>query len=71
MLGSNLLFSGASYDPHANVAELMFGEAALAGRHVTNTITDINDVSIVTDENGTDRSMRVANQRGQTLLILS
>lgn len=68
--GTNVPFIGAVYEPHDNVAELIFGEASIIGKHFTNMIANVSDISIVTDENGIDQSIRVANRQGQTLLIL-
>ncbi|MEO7996097.1 MAG: universal stress protein [Gemmatimonadaceae bacterium] len=71
LAGTNLPFVGAVYEPHGNVAELMFGETVLVGRHRTSSVSDVSDISIATDENGEDRSLRIVNPRGQTLLIFS
>lgn len=69
--GTNVPFVGAVYEPHDNIAELMFGDAAIVSRHFTNTIAEVSDLSIVTDENGDDRSLCIANRHGQTLLLMS
>lgn len=69
--GANVPFVGAVYEPHGNIAELIFGEAGIVGRHFTSSVAGVSDISIVTDETGHDLSIRIANQGGQTLLILS
>ena len=69
--GTNLPLIGAVYEQHGNVAEFMFGETTLAGRHLTNTVADVSNIAIVTNENGVDCSLRIANRQGQTLLIMS
>lgn len=69
--GTNVPFVGAVYEPHNNTAELIFGETTIVGRHFTSMITNVSDISIATDENGNDQSLRIANTQGQTLLLLS
>lgn len=70
VLGEGLPLVGAASDRHAEEVELMFGAAALAGRHITHRITRVTAVDLVADAAGHDQVLRVVHDGGDTLVAL-
>ena len=59
---------GVSYDHHDRRVEIMVGDATDRVRHLTRTITHVDDVGFYATPTGGERALRVASGRGQTLL---
>lgn len=59
---------GAAYDVHDQRAELMFGDAATRGRHLSRGIADVSSIDVLRDDRGRDLAIRLAHGTGQTLL---
>lgn len=66
--GSALPLIGASYDRHGNEVQLMFGMRGLASRYLTHVVPDVTDVDILCDHVGRERTLRVSNDVGSTLI---
>lgn len=64
-------FLGATFDSHDRRVELMFGENATGGRHLTRSITGVTEIDVLRNERGRDLAMRIAHDAGQTLLTFS
>jgi nucleotide-binding universal stress UspA family protein len=62
---------GATYDSHDGRVELMFGELGDAGRHLTRSISDVDEIDTLTNERGQDIALRIAHGAGQTLLTFA
>jgi nucleotide-binding universal stress UspA family protein len=62
---------GATYDPHDERVELMFGELGDVGRHLTRSIGDVDEIDTLTNESGQDIALRIAHGAGQTLLTFA
>jgi nucleotide-binding universal stress UspA family protein len=62
---------GATYDPHDERVELMFGELGDVGRHLTRSIGDVDEIGTLTNESGQDIALRIAHGAGQTLLTFA
>jgi hypothetical protein len=62
---------GATYDPHDERVELMFGELGDVGRHLTRSIGDVDEIDTLTNERGQDIALRIAHGAGQTLLTFA
>lgn len=69
--GTSIPFIAANYDDNANVAELMFGERTLVGRHFSNTIPGVTSIDVEVDESGADESLKVANSNGRTVITFA
>lgn len=65
-----LPFMGASYDPRDGRVQIMLGDGASPGRHLTRTIAAVKALQVLRDRKGRDLVLRVAHGRGQTLLTL-
>ncbi len=59
---------GATYDPHDERVELMFGELGDVGRHLTRSIGDVDEIDTLTNDRGRDVALRISHGAGQTLL---
>jgi nucleotide-binding universal stress UspA family protein len=70
VLGEGLPLVGAACDRRAEEVELMFGAAALAGRHITHRIARVTEIDLTTDGDGRDQVLRVVHDGGQTLVAL-
>ncbi|MBL0170317.1 MAG: universal stress protein [Gemmatimonadaceae bacterium] len=70
VLGHALTFVGATYDPHARVASLMFGASQLAGAHLTHSVTGVSEIDLSIDGAGHDRVLRLVHGTGYTLVAL-
>ncbi|MBU6367436.1 MAG: universal stress protein, partial [Gemmatimonadetes bacterium] len=70
VLGEGLPLVGATSDRRAEEVDLMFGAAALAGRHITHRITRVTAVDLVADAAGHDQVLRVVHDGGDTLVAL-
>jgi hypothetical protein len=62
---------GVSYDPHDECVQLMLGDLASYGRHLTRSITGADAIDVMTDEQGRDIALRIAHGAGQTLLTFT
>lgn len=69
--GSALPLIGASYDRHGNEVQLMFGMRGLASRYLTHVIPDVTSVDILCDQVGRERTLRVSNDGGSTLITFT
>ncbi len=59
---------GAAYDPHDECVELMFGDPATGGRHLTHAISGVTSIVVLRDEKQRDLAVRIAHGAGLTLL---
>jgi nucleotide-binding universal stress UspA family protein len=62
---------GATFDPHDQRLELMFGELGDVGRHLTRGIGNVDEIDRLTNEQGEDIALRVVHGTGQTLLTFA
>jgi len=62
---------GATYDPHDERVELMFGEGRGGSRHLTRGIADVTGIDVLSDDQGRDLAIRIAHGAGQTLLTFA
>ena len=69
-LGHALTLVGATFDPHARVASLMFGASQLAGTHLTHSIEHVAEIDLSSDQEGHDRVLRLVHGAGYTLVAL-
>lgn len=63
---SGYALQGAAYDHHDRAISLMLGDGRTT--HMTRTITGIASIALHADSVGHDAALRIANDRGQTLL---
>lgn len=61
-------FRGAAYDPNARQLEIMLGDEAEPGRHVTHGITDVQSLEIVAEDDRRDRALLVDGVHGTAVL---
>ena len=71
VLGHDLPLVGATFDQHRSEVALMFGTSTLKGMHLTHTIGDVSEVDVRSDMRTGDQVMRIAHERGQTLVIMT
>lgn len=62
---------GATYDPHDERVDLMFGELGDVNRHLTRGIGGISGIDVLRDDMGRDLALRIAHGAGQTLLTFA
>jgi nucleotide-binding universal stress UspA family protein len=62
---------GISYDRHDECVEVMLGDLASFGRHLTRSIYGVESIDVMTDEHGRDIALRIAHGAGQTLLTFT
>jgi nucleotide-binding universal stress UspA family protein len=62
---------GISYDPHDGCVQMMLGDLASYGRHLTRSIAEPDEIDVMTDEQGRDIALRIAHGAGQTLLTFT
>lgn len=62
---------GATFDPHDQRLELMFGAVGDVGHHLTRSIGNIGEIDTLTNEGGQDIALRVVHGKGQTLLTFA
>ena len=62
---------GTTYDQRAERVELMLGDAAAQGRHLTRSIGNVSSVDVLTDGEGNDVALRVQHGTSQTLLTFA
>ena len=62
---------GTTYDTRSASVELMLGDAAAGGRHLTRRIGGVSAVDVLTDGAGTDVALRVQHGTSQTLLTFA
>lgn len=62
---------GATFDPHDERLELMFGELGDVGHHLTRSIGNVDEIDTLTNEKGRDIALRVVHGAGQTLLTFA
>jgi hypothetical protein len=62
---------GATYDPHDQRVNLMFGEVGSRVPHLTRGIAGASSVDILQDERGRDLAIRIEHGVGQTLLTFT
>ena len=65
---SGFALLGVTYDPHDERIDIMFGDAAAKTRHLTRSITRVDEISIAAPDGGPERALRILSGRGQTLL---
>jgi nucleotide-binding universal stress UspA family protein len=61
---------GAAFDHHDQRVEIMLGDFAPGGRHLTRGIGDVRQLEVLRDTQGRDRVLRIGHGNGQTLLTL-
>lgn len=69
--GNALPLIGASYDRHGNEVQLMFGMRGLASRYLTHVVPDVTGVDILCDQVARERTLRVSNDGGSTLVTFT
>jgi nucleotide-binding universal stress UspA family protein len=62
---------GATFDPHDERLDLMFGAVGDVGHHLTRSIGHIGEIDTLTNESGRDIALRVVHGNGQTLLTFA
>jgi hypothetical protein len=62
---------GATYDPHDERVELMFGEGLRGSPHLTRGIAGVTAIDVLSDDQGRDMAIRIAHGAGQTLLTFA
>jgi len=62
---------GTTYDERAAQVNLMLGDAAAGGRHLTRGIGNVSAVDVLTDGEGHDVALRVQHGSSQTLLTFA
>ncbi|MGH7618656.1 MAG: universal stress protein [Gemmatimonadaceae bacterium] len=62
---------GATFDPHDQRVELMFGTPSNVTHHLTRSIGDVKAIDVLRDDRGRDLAIRIAHGNGQTLLTLA
>ncbi|MEP6492140.1 MAG: universal stress protein [bacterium] len=62
---------GATFDPHDERVELMFGELGEGNSHLTRAIGAVTSIDILRSETGRDMAIRIAHGSGQTLLTFA
>ncbi len=63
-------FLGVTWDHHDERVEIMLGDFAGVGRHLTRGISGVTGIDLLKDEKGRDWILRVAHAPGQTILSL-
>lgn len=71
VLGHDMPLAGATFDHHRKEVALMFGTSTLKGLHLTHTIAGVTEVDVRGVAGGDDQVLRVAHERGQTLVSMS
>lgn len=69
--GNALPFVGAAFDPHGTEVQLMLGATGLAGRYLSHVVPDVFALDVLDDAEGRDRVLRVASERGSTVLMFN
>jgi hypothetical protein len=64
-------FLGVSYDKYDECVQVMLGDLASFGRHLTRSMCGVDSIDILTDEHGRDIALRIAHGAGQTLLTFT
>jgi nucleotide-binding universal stress UspA family protein len=62
---------GATFDPHDERLELMFGELGDVGHHLTRSIGNVAEIDTLTNERGQDIALRIVHGTGQTLMTFA
>ena len=62
---------GTNYDSRSASVELLLGDGAAGGRHLTRRIGSVTAVDVLTDGAGTDVALRVQHGTSQTLLTFA
>jgi nucleotide-binding universal stress UspA family protein len=62
---------GATFDPHDQRLELMFGQLGDVGHHLTRSIGHVGEIDTLTNESGQDIALRIVHGTGQTLLTFA
>jgi nucleotide-binding universal stress UspA family protein len=70
ILGHGLPLVGATYDAHDRAVTLMFGAAGLTGQHLSHRVPCVSAISVTTDTSSREQILRIANDGGQTLVLL-
>jgi nucleotide-binding universal stress UspA family protein len=71
VLGHDMPLAGATFDQHRKEIALMFGTSTLRGLHLTHTIAGVTEVDVRGVAGGDDQVLRVAHERGQTLVSMT
>jgi nucleotide-binding universal stress UspA family protein len=61
---------GVAYDHHDRRVEIMLGDFAGVGRHLTRSITDVHRIDVLRNAQNRDWILRIAHGDGQTVLAL-
>jgi nucleotide-binding universal stress UspA family protein len=70
VLGASLTLVGATFDPGARAASLMFGASQYAGQHLTHNIAQVSEVHLSSDREHHDRAIRFVHRGGSTTVAL-
>jgi nucleotide-binding universal stress UspA family protein len=62
---------GATFDPHDQRVELMFGDLGDVNRHLSRGIGGVSSIDVLRDDRGRDIALRIAHGVGQTLLTFA
>ena len=62
---------GATFDPHDQRVELMFGQLGDVNRRLSRGIGGVNSIDVLRDDRGRDIALRIAHGVGQTLLTFA
>ncbi|HTE47634.1 MAG TPA: universal stress protein, partial [Gemmatimonadaceae bacterium] len=62
---------GATFDPHDERVELMFGVLGGGNNHLTRGIGGVTGIDVLRNESGRDMAIRIAHGAGQTLLTFA
>jgi len=62
---------GVTYDPHDRRVEIMLGQAKLPRHHLMRSISNVESVSVATQETGEPEVLEIRHGRGHTLLMVA
>jgi nucleotide-binding universal stress UspA family protein len=62
-------FAGADWDHNDKLVEIMVGDAAKTGRHLTHSVSGVTSIVVMKDQHGRDLALRVAHGAGGLTLF--
>lgn len=71
VLGTELPLVGASYDRRGGTITLDFGASQLRGEHLSHAVPAPQHLEVLVDDAGRDRTLRIAHESGQTLVMFT
>jgi nucleotide-binding universal stress UspA family protein len=63
--------AGVDWDSHDQRVEIMLGDAARKGRHLTHSVSGVTSIATMRDEHGRDLGLRVAHGMGLTMFTFT